>query len=162
MTDFILLGGAGDLIDQMRPGDGGTNGAENGAENGQAITLDPSQNGDTLPVVEDQDGGFFGTWGFILLWGAVFAGMWFFLIRPQRNREKKMKEMQAAIGTGENVVTSGGLFGKVADVGEDCFLVDFGTNRTVRIPVLKADVVGVRSPKMTPQPKEMPKDKETE
>jgi preprotein translocase subunit YajC len=49
-------------------------------------------------------------------------------------------------------VTTNGLFGKIADVGEDCFVVEFGTNRGVRIPVLKTDVVAVREPKMTPQP----------
>ena len=90
----------------------------------------------------------------ILMYGAVFAGIWFIMIRPQRRREKKMKEIQAAISVGDNIVTSGGLFGKVAEVGDDCFVVEFGTNRGVRIPVLKADVVGVRSPNMTPQPKE--------
>jgi preprotein translocase subunit YajC len=60
-----------------------------------------------------------------------------------------MKELQAGITTGDNIITSGGLFGKVADVGEDCFIVEFGTNRGVRIPVLKADVVAIRTPKMT-------------
>jgi preprotein translocase subunit YajC len=64
-----------------------------------------------------------------------------------------MKEMQAAITTGDNVVTSGGMFGKVADIGEDCFIVEFGTNRSIRIPVLKSDVIGIREPKMTPPPK---------
>jgi preprotein translocase subunit YajC len=91
---------------------------------------------------------------FLLLWGAVFVGMYFLMIRPQRKREKKMRELQAAITMNDNVVTSGGLFGKVADVGEDCFIVEFGTNRGIRIPVLKADVVAVRSPKMTPQAKD--------
>ncbi|MDR0272278.1 MAG: preprotein translocase subunit YajC [Clostridiales bacterium] len=88
----------------------------------------------------------------LAIWGAVFVGMWFLMIRPQRKREKQMKELQAAITTGDNIVTSGGLFGSVVGVGEDCFIIEFGTNRGVRVPVLKADVVAVRSPKMTPQP----------
>jgi preprotein translocase subunit YajC len=88
----------------------------------------------------------------LLIWGAVFAGMWFLMIRPQRKRERAMKDLQAGITTGDEVVTSGGLFGKVADVGDDCFIVEFGTNRGLRVPVLKADVVARRSPKMTPQP----------
>ena len=88
----------------------------------------------------------------MFIWMAVIvAGMWFFMIRPQRKREKQMRELQASISAGDNVVTSSGLFGKVADIGEDCFVVEFGTNRGVRIPVLKADVIAVRSPKLTPQ-----------
>ncbi|MCL1843242.1 MAG: preprotein translocase subunit YajC [Defluviitaleaceae bacterium] len=90
----------------------------------------------------------------LIIWGVAFAGFWFLVMRPQRKREKKMKELQSAITTGDNIITSGGLFGKVADIGEDCFIVEFGTNRGIRIPVLKADVVSVRSPKMTPQVKD--------
>lgn len=93
----------------------------------------------------------FSIWPMLLIWGGVFVAMWFFMIRPQRKREKQMKEMQSQITVNDNVVTSGGFFGKVADVGEDCFVVEFGTNRGIRIPVLKSDVVAVRSPKMTPQ-----------
>jgi preprotein translocase subunit YajC len=100
------------------------------------------------------EGGGMATWMMLLVWGAVFAGMWFLMIRPQRKREKQMKELQAAITTGDNIITSGGIFGKVADVGEDCFIVEFGTNKGIRIPVLKADVVAIREPKMTPQPKD--------
>jgi preprotein translocase subunit YajC len=65
-----------------------------------------------------------------------------------------MRELQAAITTNDNIVTSGGLFGKVISTGEDCFLVEFGTNRGVHIPVLKADVVSVRTPVLTSPPKE--------
>ena len=93
------------------------------------------------------------TW-ILLIYGVIFVAMYFIFFRPQRRREKKMKEMQSAITTGDNIITSGGLFGKVADIGEDCFIVEFGINRGVKIPVLKADVVGVRDPKMTPPPKE--------
>jgi len=103
-------------------------------------------------------GGFFGLGGgiapMVLIYGAIFLGMYLIFFRPQRRREKQMKEMQAAINTGDNIITSGGLFGKIADVGEDCFIVEFGLNRGVKIPVLKADVVAVREPKMTPPPKE--------
>jgi len=80
-------------------------------------------------------------WPMFLLYGAVFAAMWFFLIRPQRNREKKMKELQSAITVGNEVVTTGGLIGKVAEIREDRFIVEFGTNKGVLIPVRKTDVL---------------------
>jgi len=99
------------------------------------------------PVADDPP----SMWPMLAIWGAVFVGMWFLMIRPQRKREKQMRELQAAISTGDNVVTSGGLFGKVVEMGDDCFIVEFGTNKGVRIPVLKADVIAQREPKMTPQ-----------
>ena len=83
----------------------------------------------------------------ILVWAAVIGIFYFFSIRPQSKREKKLKEMQAAIKSGDNVLTTSGFFGKVADVGEDCFYIDFGTNRSIRIPVRKSDVIGIQTPK---------------
>jgi len=106
-------------------------------------------------VVQNEPAGLFGgnMW-VILIYAAIFVGAYFLLMRPQRKREKKMKELQSTIKTGDNVVTSGGFFGRVADIGEDCFIVEFGTNRGIRIPVQKSDVLGIRTPKTTPAPKE--------
>jgi preprotein translocase subunit YajC len=99
----------------------------------------------------------FSSMGFLAIWAVVLIGMYFLMMRPQRKREKQMKEMQSAIKPGDNVVTSGGLFGRVADVGEDCFIIEFGTNRGIRIPVKKTDVLGIRDPKTTPPPKDAAK-----
>jgi len=97
--------------------------------------------------------------GMSMIWmigyaAALIIAMYFLMFRGPRRREKKAKEMQATLRTGDNVVVSGGMFGRIADVGEDCFIVEFGTNRGVRIPVLKSDVLGVREPKLTPPPKQ--------
>jgi len=89
-----------------------------------------------------------------LIWGAAIIGFWFLLIRPQKKRDKKLKELQSSIKTGDNVVVSGGMFGRVADIGTDCFVIEMGIGgRTVKIPILKADVLSVRDPVLTPPPK---------
>jgi len=132
------------------PTEGGTNGGD--IEGGYSGTTQTTTGtGDTTP---QQPASCLDMGPMLLIWGAVFVGMWFLLIRPQRKREKNMREMQSAITVGDNVVTNGGLFGKIADVGEDCFIVEFGTNRGVRVPILKSDVAAIRTPKMTPQPVE--------
>ena len=95
-----------------------------------------------------------GMWIMIVYAALFIVAIYFMMFRGPRRREKKMKEMQASIRTGDNVVVSGGMFGKVADIGDDCFVVEFGQNRGIRIPVLKSDVLGVREPKLTPPPKE--------
>ena len=90
-----------------------------------------------------------------MIWMVLIMGIvYFMMIRPQKKREKQMLEMQKAIGSGDNVMTSSGMYGKVVDVGEDVFVVEFGTNRGVRIPVRKADVVAIKTPKMTAAPSE--------
>ena len=114
------------------------------------VPVDPSLVPQAVNGAAEQPG-FFGGWGLLLIWGGVIVVMYLLMFRPQRKREKKMKEMQAAITTGDYVVTNAGLFGKVAGVGEDCFIVEFGTNRNIRIPILKSEIVGIREPKMTPQ-----------
>lgn len=89
------------------------------------------------------------------IWVLVFGGFWLLMIRPQRKREKKLKELQSSIKAGDNVVTTSGMFGKVSDVGTDCFVVEMGiSGRTVKIPVAKNDVLGVREPVLTPPPKD--------
>ena len=83
------------------------------------------------------------------LYAAIIGGFYFFAIRPQRKRDKEMRALQSTLGVGDNVMVSGGMFGRIADVGHDCFVVEFGTNRGVRIPIRKADVLAVKSPQMT-------------
>ena len=116
--------------------------------------------GDVINAVSDtvQNGGglFDGGIGIMLIYaGVLIVAMYFLMFRGPRRREKKAKEMQASLRTGDNVVVTGGMFGRIADVGDDCFVVEFGTNRGIRIPVLKSDVLGVREPKLTPPPKDV-------
>ena len=101
--------------------------------------------------------GLFGGGGFMMaaIWVVAILGFWFLLIRPQKRREKKLKELQSGIKPGDNIVTNGGMFGRVADVGTDCFVVEMGiSGRTVKVPILKSDVLGVRDPILTPPPRE--------
>jgi len=97
-----------------------------------------------------------GAFGFttILMYGGLIFALYFFMIRPQRKRDKDMKALQSAIGVGDNVVTSSGMYGVVTVVGEDCFVVEFGTNKGVRVPVRKADILGIKTPNINPAPKE--------
>ena len=97
---------------------------------------------------------FGGTMDFILIYGAMFAVLWFLMIRPQRKKQKQQREMLAQLTVGENIVTNSGMFGKIVDIGEDSYIVEFGTNKGIRIPILKSEVVGIREPKLTPPPKE--------
>ncbi len=49
----------------------------------------------------------------------IFAIMWFLLIRPQQKRAKEHQAMVAALRRGDQVVTQGGLIGKVSKVKDD-------------------------------------------
>ena len=49
---------------------------------------------------------------------AIFALFYFFLIRPQNKRQKEHREMVGALEKGQEVVTGGGVLGKVTEVGD--------------------------------------------
>jgi len=49
----------------------------------------------------------------------IFVVFYFLLIRPQNKRQKEHKEMVANIAVGDEVVTAGGILGKITEVGDD-------------------------------------------
>jgi len=67
---------------------------------------------------------FFG--GFILIF-------YFILIRPQQKRAKEHRNLVARLAKGDEIVTTGGLLGKVVEVGDDFLTVELADNVTVRM-----------------------------
>ncbi len=87
----------------------------------------------------------------------IFAVMYFFSIRPTRKREQKMEELRNEIAVGDTVMLNSGLFGKVADITAECFVIEFGTNKGVKIPVLKQEVFAKKEPNLSNKEIEQPK-----
>ena len=74
----------------------------------------------------------------------IFAIMWFLLIRPQQKKLKEHKAMVAALRRGDQVVTQGGLIGKVPKVkDEDEIEVEIAQG--VKVRVVKSTVAQVLS-----------------
>ncbi|MDR2506186.1 MAG: preprotein translocase subunit YajC [Oscillospiraceae bacterium] len=63
----------------------------------------------------------------ILLIGVVF---YFLMIRPQRKKDKKVKDMLAAVKVGDRVTTIGGIHGTVVAVKDDILTVVVGQDKT--------------------------------
>ena len=87
-----------------------------------------------------------GTYVWILYFVGMIALMYFIMHRPQKKREKEMKEMQSSIKSGDWVMTSSGFYGKVADICDQVFIIEFGMNKGVRVPVAKSEVIGNKEP----------------
>ncbi|MCL4159894.1 UNVERIFIED_CONTAM: hypothetical protein GTU68_029302 [Idotea baltica] len=80
----------------------------------------------------------------ILPFVAIFAIMYFLIIRPQRQRVKRHQEMVANLRRGDTIVTTGGLIGKVSKVVDDGEIqVELAEGMKVR--VVRAMVQEVRS-----------------
>ncbi len=82
----------------------------------------------------------FGSMGILLLYVVVIGAAFYFTSRSQKKKEKAVRDLQEAITIGDEVHTSGGLFGKVVEKIDDKYIIEFGTNKGVRIPVRKSDV----------------------
>jgi preprotein translocase subunit YajC len=87
-----------------------------------------------------------GSLGFLLMMGLFFVIFYFMLIRPQSKRAKEHRAMLAALASGDEVVTSGGILGKVAEVGDNFVTVEVADG--VRLKVQKSQI-GAVMPKGT-------------
>ncbi len=79
----------------------------------------------------------------LALYAAVFAGMWFFLIRPKNQEQKRVAAMLASLATGDCVLTTSGFIGTVIDISGDTVIVEFGNNKHCRIPMEKSAIARV-------------------
>ncbi|MFT6426557.1 MAG: preprotein translocase subunit YajC [Celeribacter sp.] len=75
---------------------------------------------------------------------AIFAIMYFLMIRPQQKKAKEHKAMIEAVRRGDQVVTAGGLLGKVTKVKEDGEL-EVEISEGVKVRVLKGTLANVIS-----------------
>ncbi|WP_435100529.1 preprotein translocase subunit YajC [Arhodomonas sp. AD133] len=64
---------------------------------------------------------------------ALIAIFYFLLIRPQQKRAKEHKKLVEGLAKGDEVVTSGGIAGKVTDVGETFASVEVANNVELRL-----------------------------
>jgi preprotein translocase subunit YajC len=77
-------------------------------------------------------------WTMPLMLVAVFAIMYFMMIRPQQKRQKEIQKMRESLKVGDKVVTAGGIHGKIKEVNDTDFLIEIAEN--VRIRVDRASV----------------------
>ena len=68
----------------------------------------------------------------LLMFGIMFAVMYFMLIRPENKRKKEAEEMRSNVKNGDVIVTIGGICGTVVDLKEKKFVIETGADR-VRI-----------------------------
>lgn len=66
----------------------------------------------------------------------IFVVFYFFLIRPENKRKKQLTEMRNAISVGDEIVTIGGIMGKVVQVTEETLTLETGEDR-VRVQFTK-------------------------
>ena len=67
--------------------------------------------------------------GYLLL----FAAMYFFMIAPQRRKQKEHEKMLASLESGDEVITNGGIYGVITNVKDDRFVVRIADNTKIEL-----------------------------
>ena len=72
----------------------------------------------------------YGTW----VWLAILVvAFYFLLIRPQRTRSKKAKELMSSLTRGDEVVTAGGFHGRIKDIRDDVIVITIASGVDVKV-----------------------------
>ena len=89
-----------------------------------------------------QQGGLMGMLFPLAIFVLIF---YFFIIRPQKKRDKQQKNMIDSIARGDQIITIGGFYGTVREVRDDSFQLEIAEG--VRVTILKSAVQGKRQAK---------------
>lgn len=60
----------------------------------------------------------------------LFVIMYFLMIRPQKKKDKQVQEMRRALSVGDEIVTIGGICGKIVKTKDDTFIIQVGADKT--------------------------------
>ena len=103
-------------------------------------------------------GGDAAVWGNFIPIIAMLGIFYFLLIRPQQKRAKEHKAMISALKRGDEVVTAGGIYGRVTETGDDYVMLDLGGTE---VKVARSSVSSVRSQKAPIEKKGKKDDKDS-
>lgn len=65
-----------------------------------------------------------GLLGMVIWLAVIFAVMYFLMIRPQRKKQKEEKQMRENLQVGDEIITIGGIYGRVISLGEDTMVIE--------------------------------------
>ena len=80
---------------------------------------------------------------------ALLALMWFLLIQPQRRRQQQQRRLMSELAVGDEVITMGGLYGRVRALGDDDFTLEIAPETNVRV---SKNAVAARVPPEAAEP----------
>ena len=78
----------------------------------------------------------------LIMFGMIFAVMYFFMIRPQIKKQKKEREYRSALKQGDSVITIGGIYGKITDVKEDAVVLEVHGGTKLKVSKTAVSMTG--------------------
>jgi preprotein translocase subunit YajC len=72
-------------------------------------------------------------WQFPIMMAVLFGLMFVFMIRPQMKRQKEVREMLGKLAKGDEVLTNGGIAGRIDDIGESFVSLEIADGVKVKL-----------------------------
>ena len=69
-------------------------------------------------------------WSSIIMMALIILVFWFFIIRPQRKKDKETAKMRSELQIGDEIVTIGGIIGIIVSMKEDSLVIETGSDRS--------------------------------
>jgi preprotein translocase subunit YajC len=87
---------------------------------------------DASPILAQQPSAGAGS-GQIIFLVLMFAAMYFFMIAPQRKKQKEHAKMMESLSTGDEIITTGGLYGEITNKKDDRFVIRIAEGTKVEV-----------------------------
>ena len=74
-----------------------------------------------------------GDYSFLIMMVAIFAIMYFFMIRPKNKKQKEIQNFRKNLEVGQEVITAGGIYGKVKEIEDNVVVLEIASGVKIRI-----------------------------
>ncbi|MGL5271884.1 MAG: preprotein translocase subunit YajC [Phocaeicola sp.] len=72
-------------------------------------------------------------YSFLIMMVAVFAIMYFFMIRPQNKKQKEIAAFRKNLEVGQEVITAGGIYGKIKEIDDSIVSLEIASGVKIKI-----------------------------
>ena len=72
-------------------------------------------------------------WSGILMMVVIVAIFYFFMMRPQQKKQKEIQKAREALKVGDQIVTAGGIYGRIREIGDVYMAIEVANGVTIRI-----------------------------
>ena len=72
-------------------------------------------------------------WSGIVMMVVIVAIFYFFMIRPQQKKQKEIQKAREALKTGDKIITAGGIYGSIREIGDIYMMIEVANGVTIRV-----------------------------
>ena len=74
-----------------------------------------------------------GGYGMLIMMVAIFAIMYFFMIRPQNKKQKEIANFRKNLEVGQSIITAGGIYGKIKEIEDNSVVVEIASGVKIKV-----------------------------